>query len=95
MGEQVRKRQAPVIGEGQGVWNFVHVEDAAAVTAVGVDCAPALPNSAFGSPLSPAGQARLNRLGLPKKTLFSWLGPTRSIMRHASGGHRTIRQSTS
>lgn len=27
--EQVRKRQFPVIGKGEGVWNFVHIENAA------------------------------------------------------------------
>src|SRR5205823_1557689 len=29
VGEQVRKQQVPVIGEGRGVWSWVHVEDAA------------------------------------------------------------------
>src|SRR5215831_1712496 len=28
IGDQVRRRQLPVIGEGQGVWNWVHIEDA-------------------------------------------------------------------
>src|SRR5215831_12717661 len=32
IGDQVRRRQVPVIGEGQGVWNWVHIEDAAAAT---------------------------------------------------------------
>jgi nucleoside-diphosphate-sugar epimerase len=27
--DQIRKRQYPVIGKGEGVWNFIHVEDAA------------------------------------------------------------------
>lgn len=29
MGDQIRKRQFPVIGKGEGVWNFVHIQDAA------------------------------------------------------------------
>jgi nucleoside-diphosphate-sugar epimerase len=33
MGEQVRQRQVPIIGEGQGVYSFVHIDDAAAATA--------------------------------------------------------------
>jgi len=40
IGDQVRRRQVPVIGEGQGVWNWVHIEDAAAATTAALDCAP-------------------------------------------------------
>src|SRR5215470_15315930 len=40
MDDQVRRRQVPVIGEGQGVWNWVHIEDAAAATSAALDCAP-------------------------------------------------------
>lgn len=29
MAEQVRKQQFPLVGHGQGIWNFVHIEDAA------------------------------------------------------------------
>ena len=39
MGEQVRKQQVPVIGSGQGVWSFVHIDDAAAATAAALECA--------------------------------------------------------
>jgi nucleoside-diphosphate-sugar epimerase len=44
VGEQVRQRQIPVIGQGQGVWSFVHVEDAAAATVVALGCAPGIYN---------------------------------------------------
>ncbi len=44
MGEQVRQRKVPVIGEGQGVWNFVHVEDAAAATVAALHCDPGVYN---------------------------------------------------
>ena len=27
--EQIHKKQFPIIGNGEGVWNFVHIEDAA------------------------------------------------------------------
>jgi nucleoside-diphosphate-sugar epimerase len=33
----IRKRQFPVVGDGGGVWSFVHVDDAAAATAVAVE----------------------------------------------------------
>ena len=33
----VRKRQFPVVGDGGGIWSFIHVDDAAAATAVAVE----------------------------------------------------------
>jgi 2-alkyl-3-oxoalkanoate reductase len=32
MGDQVRQQWVPIIGTGEGVWSWVHIEDAAAVT---------------------------------------------------------------
>jgi len=40
MGEQVRQRQVPIIGYGQGVSSWVHIEDAADATVRALDCAP-------------------------------------------------------
>ena len=40
MGEQVRQRQLPIIGNGQGVWNWVHIDDAADATVRALNCAP-------------------------------------------------------
>jgi len=40
MGEQVRGQQVPVIGAGQGVASFVHIEDAASATVAALECAP-------------------------------------------------------
>ena len=40
MGDQVRKQQVPLIGEGQGVYSFVHLEDAAQATAAALECSP-------------------------------------------------------
>jgi nucleoside-diphosphate-sugar epimerase len=34
---QVRKRQLPIIGNGGGVWSFVHVDDAAAATIAAIE----------------------------------------------------------
>ncbi len=35
--EQVRSRRLPVIGSGAGIWSFVHVDDAAAATAIAAE----------------------------------------------------------
>ena len=40
MGEQVRRQQVPIIGAGQGVASFVHIEDAASATVAALECAP-------------------------------------------------------
>jgi nucleoside-diphosphate-sugar epimerase len=33
----IRKRQFPVVGDGGGMWSFIHVDDAAAATAIAVE----------------------------------------------------------
>ncbi len=38
--DEVRRRESPVIGEGQGVWSFVHIEDAARATVAALACEP-------------------------------------------------------
>jgi 2-alkyl-3-oxoalkanoate reductase len=40
MGEQVRRQQVPIIEAGQGVWSFVHIDDAASATVAALQCAP-------------------------------------------------------
>jgi 2-alkyl-3-oxoalkanoate reductase len=40
MGKQVRQQQVPIIGYGQGVSSWVHVDDAADATVRALDCAP-------------------------------------------------------
>jgi 2-alkyl-3-oxoalkanoate reductase len=37
MVKPIRRRQFPLIGDGGGVWSFVHIEDAAAATAAAVE----------------------------------------------------------
>ncbi len=37
MAAPVRKRRFPIVGDGGGVWSHVHIEDAAAATAVAVE----------------------------------------------------------
>jgi len=40
MGEQVRQQRVPVIGDGPGVWSWVHIEDAAAATVMALEGRP-------------------------------------------------------
>jgi 2-alkyl-3-oxoalkanoate reductase len=35
--EQLRRRRIPLIGDGNGWWSFVHIDDAAAATAIAVE----------------------------------------------------------
>jgi nucleoside-diphosphate-sugar epimerase len=35
--KQVRKRKFPVVGDGGGIWSFIHIADAAEATAIAVD----------------------------------------------------------
>jgi 2-alkyl-3-oxoalkanoate reductase len=50
MGEQVRERRVPIIGDGQGVWSWVHIEDAATATAAALECAPGAYNIVDADP---------------------------------------------
>src|SRR5262245_31753813 len=50
MGDQVRRQQVPIIGEGQGVYSFVHIDDAAEATAAALECPPGAYNVVDGSP---------------------------------------------
>jgi nucleoside-diphosphate-sugar epimerase len=50
MGEQVRRQQVPIIGDGQGVWSFVHIDDAAAATAAALECVPGAYNVVDADP---------------------------------------------
>ena len=36
MVEQVRRRRVPIVGDGAGVWSFLHIEDAASATVAAV-----------------------------------------------------------
>ena len=50
MGEQARQQRIPVIGNGEGVWSWVHVDDAGAATAAALECAPGAYNVVDGEP---------------------------------------------
>jgi nucleoside-diphosphate-sugar epimerase len=47
---QVRQRQVPIIGEGHGVYSFVHIDDAAGATAAALECRPGAYNIVDGNP---------------------------------------------
>ena len=50
MGEQTRGQRVPIIGDGQGVWSWVHIEDAAAATAAALECTPGAYNIVDADP---------------------------------------------
>ena len=50
IGDQLRRQQVPIIGEGQGVYSFVHIDDAAGATAAAVECVPGAYNIVDGNP---------------------------------------------
>ena len=39
--EMLRKRQFPIVGQGTGIWSFIHIEDAATATVAAVEGGPA------------------------------------------------------
>jgi 2-alkyl-3-oxoalkanoate reductase len=49
--EPIRKRKVPVIGDGAGIWSFLHISDAAAVAALGT-ARPASTTSSTTSPVA-------------------------------------------
>ena len=50
MGDQVRRQQVSIIGRGQGIYSFVHIDDAAAATAAALECPPGAYNIVDGDP---------------------------------------------
>src|SRR5262249_8568935 len=50
IGDQVRQQQVPIIGEGKGVYSFVHIDDAAEATAAALECPPGAYNIVDGNP---------------------------------------------
>jgi nucleoside-diphosphate-sugar epimerase len=52
VGEQVRQRQVPVIGNGEGIWNWVHIDDAAAATCAALTADPGVYNVVGDQPMA-------------------------------------------
>ena len=76
--ELIRKRQWPVIGDGAGVWSFLHVEDAAEATLAAVERGPrGIYNLADDEPATVAEWLPLvaRRIGAkPPLRVPRWLG---------------------
>lgn len=51
MGDQVRHANVSVIGGGEGVWSWVHIDDAAAATVAALECAPGAYNIVDSDPV--------------------------------------------
>jgi nucleoside-diphosphate-sugar epimerase len=102
MGDQVRRQQVPVIGAGQDVASFVHIEDAASATVTALECALALTtsltitlaSSAYGCRRSHALAGRRNRFKSPSRTFLRLPAPTASITRRACAAPPTRRPET-
>lgn len=98
--DQVRERRYPITGLGQGVWSWVHVEDAAAATAAALVCPPGVYTIVDDdpSPLSvwlPAFAAALGaptRHASPNKTHFEAPVLIRCITPHSYEALPTPRQ---
>jgi 2-alkyl-3-oxoalkanoate reductase len=42
--DQVRRQEVPMIGKGEGVWSWIHIDDAALATASALTCPPGIYN---------------------------------------------------
>ena len=51
VGEQVLRREVPVIGKGEGIWNWVHIDDAAAATCAALSADPGVYNVVDDQPV--------------------------------------------
>jgi nucleoside-diphosphate-sugar epimerase len=51
-GGQVRRREVPVIGKGEGIWNWVHIDDAAAATCAAITADPGVYNVVDDQPVA-------------------------------------------
>ena len=50
MGDQARRQLLPIVGEGPGVFSFVHIDDAADATVAALEGAPGAYNIVDGNP---------------------------------------------
>jgi len=54
-GQQVRDQQFPIVGNGEAVWSFVHIEDAALGTVAALTCPAGVYNIVDSDPLPVTG----------------------------------------
>ena len=83
--ELVRKRRFPIVGEGGGVWSFVHIDDAAAATLAAIERgAPGIYNVVDDDP-APV------REWLPALAAAAGAKPPRRLPRWLAGSRRARR----
>jgi 2-alkyl-3-oxoalkanoate reductase len=54
VGEQARRGEAPVIGKGEGIWSWLHIDDAAAATCAALSADPGVYNVVDDQPIAQA-----------------------------------------
>lgn len=52
VGQQVRRREVPVVGKGEGIWSWVHIDDAAAATCAALTADPGVFNVVGDQPIA-------------------------------------------
>lgn len=48
---QIQQQRFPIIGQGQGIWNFIHIEDSAKAIVSAIQCAPGIYNIVNDQPI--------------------------------------------
>jgi nucleoside-diphosphate-sugar epimerase len=54
VGEQARRGEVPVIGKGEGIWSWLHIDDAAAATCAALSADPGVYNVVDDQPIAQA-----------------------------------------
>lgn len=54
MGQQVKAQGYPIVGKGEGIWNFIHIEDAAHGVALALNCPTGAYNITNDTPVEQA-----------------------------------------
>jgi len=73
VGQQVRRCEVPVIGHGEGIWNWVHIDDAAAATCAALTADPGVYNVVDDQPAAQSAWLRAfaNFVGAPEPPTVS------------------------
>jgi NAD dependent epimerase/dehydratase family len=97
--DQVRGGEMPIIGEGQAVWSWIHIEDAAVATVLALTAPAGIYNIVDDDPSpvsrwlpsSRVGWERHRRPGSPKNKRARQLATTPFTTERSSTAHRTKR----
>jgi nucleoside-diphosphate-sugar epimerase len=73
VGDQVRRREMPVIGKGEGIWNWVHIDDAASATCAAITADAGVYNVIGDQPVAQSDwlSAFANFVGAPEPPTVS------------------------